>query len=491
MPLFDIDYRAYTVVISILEACIAATAALSVFFKYRSLWQDSFPKRCGCAVLLAAAVCGMHYIALAGTRWRFKEGADWRRIDGGKAQSVRLTIGACSRPLAPSRHSPFGRLVLTRPPSCLAPAAITVMCLVIILASLGLAAYDFFNARKVSTDARQIVLASAAFDKMGRMLVKMDGTLPLVVIETDAVLKVRRELPSLSDNRSIRTDTVFRLSQDIISELNPHKPTFQWLFSLSFNWSILVPFHTQIAAAIAARRSGKKGFSTSASNPTAFYGRNGSRAATARANHKKAKELALFRSRFVEAAFELSGETNIRLEDVGVLFDKVLVTGTLGLGGITGGTKERSEKDGGQANAGAEDVEANLAQAAQQAFTTGAADNEGLMMVVVRELDPTTLDAYMAHGYRLAEIKHFSHVFSARIGVPKLDLETFLASCKTFAKRGTRPVVQPAGAYVGLFGVRAGAEVDGGDKGVEVLTYGFAKHQVRRACPLLNLSSPC
>jgi hypothetical protein len=62
------------------------------------------------------------------------------------------------------------------------------MCLVIILASLGLAAYDFFNARKVSTDARQIVLASAAFDKM---LVKMDGTLPLVVIETDAVLKVR------------------------------------------------------------------------------------------------------------------------------------------------------------------------------------------------------------------------------------------------------------------------------------------------------------
>lgn len=240
-----------------------------------------------------------------------------------------------------------------------------------------------------------------------------------------------------------------------------------------------MPFHTQIAAAIAARRSGKKAFSTSASNPTAFYGRNGSRAAAARANHKKAKELALFRSRFVEAAFELSGETNIRLEDVGVLFDKVLVTGTLGLGGITGETKERSagEKDG---QATAEDVEANLQQAAQQAFSaTGAADNEGLMMVVVRELDPTTLDAYMAHGYRLAEIKHFSHVFSARIGVPKLDLETFLASCKTFAKRGTRPVVQPAGAYVGLFGVRAGGEVDGGDKGVEVLTYGFAKHQVR------------
>jgi NO-binding membrane sensor protein with MHYT domain len=106
MPLFDIDYRAYTVVISILEASLAATAALSIFFKYRSLWQDSFPKRCGCAVLLAAAVCGMHYIALAGTRWKFKEGADWRRIDDGKAQSVRLTIGLSEA---------LGRLALATP----------------------------------------------------------------------------------------------------------------------------------------------------------------------------------------------------------------------------------------------------------------------------------------------------------------------------------------------------------------------------------------
>lgn len=103
MPLYVNTWRAYTVVISILEAAAASTAALSIFFKYRALWQDSFPKRAGCSVLLAAAVCGMHYIALAGTRWKFKEGADWRRIDGGKEQSVKLTIGtsSLSRP-APS-----------------------------------------------------------------------------------------------------------------------------------------------------------------------------------------------------------------------------------------------------------------------------------------------------------------------------------------------------------------------------------------------------
>lgn len=190
MPLYQNSWRAYTVVISILEAAAASTAALSIFFKYRALWQDSFPKRAGCSVLLAAAVCGMHYIALAGTRWKFKEGADWRRIDGGKDQSVKLTIGTF--PTTPPVQSPPA--TEPTPFAVFFSPAISVMCLVIIIASLGLAVRDFWRARKISTDARQIVLASAAFDKMGRMLVKMDGTLPLVVIETDAVLKVRLDL---------------------------------------------------------------------------------------------------------------------------------------------------------------------------------------------------------------------------------------------------------------------------------------------------------
>jgi hypothetical protein len=35
-----------------------------------------------------------------------------------------------------------------------------------------------------------IVIASAAFDKQGRLLVRPDGMLPMQVIETDVVLKV-------------------------------------------------------------------------------------------------------------------------------------------------------------------------------------------------------------------------------------------------------------------------------------------------------------
>jgi len=91
MPL----YSSYTVVLAILEACLAATAALFVFFRYRSHWEDSFVKRGLSSLVLAAAVLGMHHIALAGTTWKFRSGMDLdvAMLHGRKSQSTRLTIG--------------------------------------------------------------------------------------------------------------------------------------------------------------------------------------------------------------------------------------------------------------------------------------------------------------------------------------------------------------------------------------------------------------
>jgi len=66
---------------------------------------------------------------------------------------------------------------------------------------------------------------------------------------------------------------------------------------------------------------------------------------------------------------------------------------------------------------------------------------EGIMLVVVRELsDERSVEQYLARGYRFAETKHFSGVFSDRVGVPRQAMDVFLGGCKTFAKRGTRPV---------------------------------------------------
>lgn len=102
----------------------------------------------------------MHYLGLGGTSYRVKAGVTSAQLSGGRSQSIRLTI------------------------------AIAVMCAFIIALSIAIAVVDFLVRRDVRKIARQIVVASATFDRQGRLLVRPDGTLPMQLIETDADLKV-------------------------------------------------------------------------------------------------------------------------------------------------------------------------------------------------------------------------------------------------------------------------------------------------------------
>jgi hypothetical protein len=49
--------------------------------------------------------------------------------------------------------------------------AVSVMCGVIVLISIGFAVWDYLSERDIRSKARKIVIASAAFDKQGRLLV--------------------------------------------------------------------------------------------------------------------------------------------------------------------------------------------------------------------------------------------------------------------------------------------------------------------------------
>lgn len=75
--------------------------------------------------------------------------------------------------------------------------AISVMCGVIVLIAVAFFAYNVLRSKKNNKVARQIIVASAAFDEYGRILVKPDGTLPMQVIETDAAIEVHPFLPRL------------------------------------------------------------------------------------------------------------------------------------------------------------------------------------------------------------------------------------------------------------------------------------------------------
>lgn len=415
LPYLDPHYTPVTVVFALILACVAATVALGLFFRWREQWQDSFWKRCVCAVVLAVAVCGMHYLGLGGASYFVRKdlfdhaGSSFPLVDG-LSQTNRLTI------------------------------AIGVMCAAIIVLSAGIAVTDFLLRRDIRNKARHIVVASAAFDQTGKLLVRHDGTIPMQIIQTDADLS------------------------RVLGELDPRRPTFQWLYQLSFNWSIITPFVPRILRDISGRD--KK---AEQAPPT-----------SERSMNRSAWEQLLFRSRFVEACVLLSHQLDLSVESLGVMFDRVLTTGTRA-------QNDKDKKDPDSEKNPKGDDESSI-----HGITLHLHTSEGVMLFIVRTINggaPAShdvpgsdkqvgvsndnIDSYLARGYRLTETRFFSKTLADNMGVSKSEMDVFLSACKTYAKRGTRPVVQTGGAYLGLFGVRPAS-----DNGLDVLVYNFARHQI-------------
>jgi NO-binding membrane sensor protein with MHYT domain len=63
-------YDIRNVVGSAVVAVVASIVALSVFFVLRATWTNSWWKRALCAIVLAGAVSGMHWLASVGTEYR-------------------------------------------------------------------------------------------------------------------------------------------------------------------------------------------------------------------------------------------------------------------------------------------------------------------------------------------------------------------------------------------------------------------------------------
>ncbi|KIR78424.1 hypothetical protein I306_04566 [Cryptococcus gattii EJB2] len=383
LPYLTVSYTAVTVVFALILAVVAATVALFLFFRLRTQWQDSWWKRGLCALMLATAVCGPR-------------------------------------------------------------VGISVMCAAIVLFCFLVALFDALTRRSIRSKARSIVVASASFDKTGKLLVKNDGTIPMQVISTDADL------------------------QRVLRELDPRQPTFQWLYQLSFNWSLVTPFVPRVLRSVFDRSRGivKRASPLERGLPHSYW------------------ETLLFRSRFIEASVLLAQQLDLSVESLGAMFDRVLTTGTRA---PTPEDKSGKAVEEGKASMKGDD------ESSIHGITLRMHNSEGVMLFLVREIgdghpaawdNPSAdksqlrsvdnVDSYTARGYRLAETRYFSKAMADHFGVSKQEMDVFLSACKTYAKRGTRPVVQSGGAYLGLFGVRPTGEKNN----LDVLVYNFARHQI-------------
>lgn len=69
---YQCQYHVGNVIGAAVIAVFASLVALSVFFRFRATWTNSWWKRAFCASILAGAVSGMHWTATVGTDYKFK-----------------------------------------------------------------------------------------------------------------------------------------------------------------------------------------------------------------------------------------------------------------------------------------------------------------------------------------------------------------------------------------------------------------------------------
>ncbi|KAI9364200.1 hypothetical protein BD770DRAFT_309575, partial [Pilaira anomala] len=238
------------IVVAIVIAVFAVTVALFIFFKLREQWANQWYKRLGCAMLLSIAASGMHYTALAGTIYY-------------PAQSIE----GPPTPLLAARTL-IGIIAAIVVPTCI--------ILFIISAKKSLVNNSILFQKKESH--RRLILDTVFFDTNGRMLVKVDGIVPMKEI-----------LNALPENE---THEAFTTSH----------PLFTRLFETTMQWS----------------SSGKDNSPEEELNNLINY---------------PARTIEYFESvdkAFLSAANQLVEELRFtKLSDLGHLFDSVLSTNTI------------------------------------------------------------------------------------------------------------------------------------------------------------------
>ncbi|KAH8150696.1 uncharacterized protein LAJ45_05392 [Morchella importuna] len=234
------------VVGSVVIAVVATTIALTLFFILRKNFTNSWYKRVLCAIILSGAVSGMHWTAALGTVYQVNTEAGNRFGHDTRHMTVVITI------------------VMS-----------VVSCFLMLFFAIGV---KRARAQKYNR-AQKIVLASATFDPLGRLMVLPDGILPTKEI-TDAF-------------REKSLEEGFDKSHAI----------FQWIYRTTRHWNSLNGLLEGMKAHVQQYNS-----QTHSTDYVEDYG-------------------FIFREQFCVAAQDLADGTHRSLDKMGFLYDEIIVTG--------------------------------------------------------------------------------------------------------------------------------------------------------------------
>ncbi|KAI8144161.1 hypothetical protein BJV82DRAFT_667992 [Fennellomyces sp. T-0311] len=157
-------YKVPYVIGAIIIAITAVTVALYIFFKLREQWANQWYKRLGCAMLMGVAVCGMHYTAMAGTEYLIPTDTD--ATAPVPSLSIAALIGIIS-----------GVVVI----GC------AILVYIVVFRHRGIRSAPPTIASSIKTEKirRRLVLDAVVFDNKGKILVRVDGILPMRTVMND------------------------------------------------------------------------------------------------------------------------------------------------------------------------------------------------------------------------------------------------------------------------------------------------------------------
>lgn len=398
---YSLEYNTVYVAMASLVAVVDSIFSLSLFFVVRASWKNTWWKRAISACLLAGAVSGMHWVAAIGTSCRLLHLNE--RTELSQTQALVVVV-------------------------CLAVVAAIFM--------IGSSVYATWATKRVANKAQQVVLATAVFDKLGRVLVNPDGLLP---------------------NEKITDTYVERAPGDIFDIAHP---LFHWMFQASRNWnsvSGMVDSMTKHIARLPKRsRESKARLIDDGGNPIERYD-------------------AIFRELFCLAAANLADKLKEQLTNVGILWDEILVTGADVLPQKQGSNIARTLEEGNHNGFGRE-FESRLGPQEEC--------GRGSLMFLVRRLEHSRdVSRLESAGFRFADIDQVCGIIGTRMQVKTRDLKGKLANMATFANQDT--MVEP-GVHLGFFGVKARV----GSFGFDIIVKKGVRNQVpTMPIPLHRLES--
>jgi hypothetical protein len=277
---------------------------------------------------------------------------------------------------------------------------------------LGFALLNQRRKKQLADRAQHVVLASATFDADGKILVTNEGLLPCQ--------KVTRQFNQRS----------------FADEFNTAHPVFQWLFRVTFNWS-------GVADLIPAMRSHLRSIMISR-DPTRPITPGGETVWDNNEEETAEEYSVIFREHFCVAAYDLADSLGVSLSDLGVLYNGIMMTGSLA-NDFNPKKNHRLPSRAGEKQTS--DIESGI---------ISTMFGRGQLLFLVRTVDKAHVARLLAAGYRFAQPNHVGDIIARSMQVPQHEMLNTVDRLQKFAQQcAEAPLESTASTYLACFAMRA------------------------------------